>query len=114
VWGQGGEMTQALYTHMNNKTIKKTVHLYLCLQIIAQVKCRKVKPTVWTHTSLCYSVLDEINLTLNSSLPSRQTGMGHNAVQRAPLADGLRWDVSSCGERASSVMCVITSNCAVS
>jgi hypothetical protein len=22
-WGQGGEMTQALYAHMNNKTIKK-------------------------------------------------------------------------------------------
>jgi hypothetical protein len=22
-WGQGGEMTQALYVHMNNKTIKK-------------------------------------------------------------------------------------------
>jgi hypothetical protein len=21
-WGQGGEMTQALYVHMNNKTIK--------------------------------------------------------------------------------------------
>jgi hypothetical protein len=21
-WGQGGEMTQALYTHMNNKRIK--------------------------------------------------------------------------------------------
>jgi hypothetical protein len=21
-WGQGGEMTQALYAHMNNKTIK--------------------------------------------------------------------------------------------
>jgi hypothetical protein len=23
VWGQGEEMTQALYAHMNNKTIKK-------------------------------------------------------------------------------------------
>jgi hypothetical protein len=23
VWGQGGEMTQALYAHMNNKTINK-------------------------------------------------------------------------------------------
>jgi hypothetical protein len=23
VWGQEGEMTQALYAHMNNKTIKK-------------------------------------------------------------------------------------------
>jgi hypothetical protein len=22
-WGQGGEMTQTLYAHMNNKTIKK-------------------------------------------------------------------------------------------
>jgi hypothetical protein len=22
-WGPGGEMTQALYAHMNNKTIKK-------------------------------------------------------------------------------------------
>jgi hypothetical protein len=22
-WGQGGEMTQALYAHMSNKTIKK-------------------------------------------------------------------------------------------
>jgi hypothetical protein len=22
-WGQGGEMTQALYAHMNNKIIKK-------------------------------------------------------------------------------------------
>jgi hypothetical protein len=22
-WGHGGEMTQALYAHMNNKTIKK-------------------------------------------------------------------------------------------
>jgi hypothetical protein len=22
-WGQGGEMTQAMYAHMNNKTIKK-------------------------------------------------------------------------------------------
>jgi hypothetical protein len=22
-WGQGGEMTQVLYAHMNNKTIKK-------------------------------------------------------------------------------------------
>jgi hypothetical protein len=22
VWGQGGEMTQALYAHMNNKKIK--------------------------------------------------------------------------------------------
>jgi hypothetical protein len=22
-WGQGGEMTQALYAHMNNKTMKK-------------------------------------------------------------------------------------------
>jgi murein DD-endopeptidase MepM/ murein hydrolase activator NlpD len=22
-WGQGGEMVQALYAHMNNKTIKK-------------------------------------------------------------------------------------------
>jgi hypothetical protein len=25
VWGQGGEMTQALYAHMNNKTIKKYI-----------------------------------------------------------------------------------------
>jgi hypothetical protein len=24
-WGQGGEMTQALYAHMNNKTIKKII-----------------------------------------------------------------------------------------
>jgi preprotein translocase subunit Sec63 len=24
-WGQGGEMTQALYAHMNNKTIKKRI-----------------------------------------------------------------------------------------
>jgi hypothetical protein len=24
-WEQGGEMTQALYAHMNNKTIKKKV-----------------------------------------------------------------------------------------
>jgi hypothetical protein len=23
-WGQGGEMTQALYAHINNKIIKKT------------------------------------------------------------------------------------------
>jgi hypothetical protein len=23
VWGQGGEMTQDLYAHINNKTIKK-------------------------------------------------------------------------------------------
>jgi hypothetical protein len=25
VWGQGGEITQALYAHMNNKTIKKSM-----------------------------------------------------------------------------------------
>jgi hypothetical protein len=24
-WGQGGEMTQALYAHMNNKAIKKRI-----------------------------------------------------------------------------------------
>jgi hypothetical protein len=24
-WGQGGEMTQALYAHRNNKTIKKYI-----------------------------------------------------------------------------------------
>jgi hypothetical protein len=27
-WGQGGEMTQALYAHMNNKTIKKRKKLW--------------------------------------------------------------------------------------
>jgi hypothetical protein len=26
-WGQGGEMNQALYAHMNNKTIKKKAKL---------------------------------------------------------------------------------------
>jgi hypothetical protein len=33
-WGQGGEMTQALYAHMNNKTIKiKRKDPYICLWI---------------------------------------------------------------------------------
>jgi hypothetical protein len=27
-WGQGGEMTQALYEHMNNKTIKKNASTF--------------------------------------------------------------------------------------
>jgi hypothetical protein len=26
-WGQGGEMTQALYAHMNNKTINKFINI---------------------------------------------------------------------------------------
>jgi hypothetical protein len=26
-WGYGGEMTQALYAHMNNKTIKKKQYI---------------------------------------------------------------------------------------
>jgi hypothetical protein len=33
-WGQGGEMIQVLYAHMNNKTIKKEAY---------QKKARKVK-----------------------------------------------------------------------
>jgi hypothetical protein len=30
-WGQGGEMTQALYAHMNNKIKKETISLNLNL-----------------------------------------------------------------------------------
>jgi hypothetical protein len=42
-WGQGGEMTQALYAHMNNKTIKKKKHANACLlkmQILALPKTK--------------------------------------------------------------------------
>jgi hypothetical protein len=35
-WRQGGEMTQALYAHMNNKTIKIKKKLYfICITPIA-------------------------------------------------------------------------------
>jgi hypothetical protein len=33
-WGQGGEMTQALYAHMNNKTIKiKIIIIIIIIKI---------------------------------------------------------------------------------
>jgi hypothetical protein len=31
-WGQGGEMTQALYAHMNNKRKKKEKKNYILLK----------------------------------------------------------------------------------
>jgi hypothetical protein len=39
--GQGGEMTQALYTHMNNKTIKKRLVAQF-IYISAFIKCPSV------------------------------------------------------------------------
>jgi hypothetical protein len=40
-WGQGGEMTQALYAHMNNKTIKikkdAPLHILIAPKCILQL-----------------------------------------------------------------------------
>jgi hypothetical protein len=41
MWGQGEEMTQALYVHMNNKTVKNTY--------IYKKKHNPVKKTLYTH-----------------------------------------------------------------
>jgi hypothetical protein len=40
-WGQGGEMTQALYAHMNNKTIKIKKKVLLELKIKMKKKIAK-------------------------------------------------------------------------
>jgi hypothetical protein len=43
-WGQGGEMTQALYAHMNNKIIKinkNKNNLFTILRIVSQFELEK-------------------------------------------------------------------------
>jgi hypothetical protein len=37
-WGHGGEMTQALYAHMNNKTIKKKMKSPTNCQYMGKLK----------------------------------------------------------------------------
>jgi hypothetical protein len=45
-WRQGGEMTQALYAHMNNKTIKKNLFPQ---DIIKKSPLKSIPTHIWLH-----------------------------------------------------------------
>jgi hypothetical protein len=46
-WGQGGEMTQALYAHMNNKTIKIKKKKRKQQQMLMRIQGKKKNPCSW-------------------------------------------------------------------